>query len=322
MKIFAPYLLSLLDYAAYQKLDNTVLNEFLAHQNIDDSNPDEMINAKKYLAFFEKIMDATNNEYCGLNFGCYLNLGALGLVLQISLNTSSIKQGVYILQNFLDSKFPLVSAKIVEDSQNYILQLDSSVEDLKLRRHLLDMVLSIIYRELKLMLPHSLIPKIRLPITDVKPYSDSLKAEVTHHSNYQIVLPLEVVNTEINKHKVKEIELLLPKFIAMLNESKKGKKVFSYQIRNMTLNMCSPEIPSFEQVQKQFPYSQRTIQRKLTNEGVSFRSIANTIKEELSNYLTNEKHLKTKDVAHILGYSESSAYLHAVKSWKNKRSRY
>ncbi|TSE09881.1 AraC family transcriptional regulator ligand-binding domain-containing protein [Aquimarina algiphila] len=321
MKICAPYLHSLLDYADYQNLDSLVLKNLLANPNMDYNNPEEMIDAKEYLAVYEMVIDATKNDYSGLNFGCYLNLGALGLVLEISLNTSSVKQGVFILQNFLDNKFPIVSARVIEDSQLYILQLDSSVKDLKLRRHLLDMVLSIIYRELKLMLPHSFIPKIRLPFTNKKPYLDSLKVAVTHYSNYQIVLPLEVVSTEINKNKVKEIELLLPKFIAMLNKNKENEKVFANQIRNMTLNMCSPEIPNFEQVQKQFPYSKRTMQRKLTDEGMSFRSIANKIKEELSNYLTNEKHLKTKDVAHILGYSESSAYLHAVKSWKTKKSR-
>ncbi|GAA3605292.1 AraC family transcriptional regulator ligand-binding domain-containing protein [Flavivirga amylovorans] len=320
MKIFAPYLLSLLDYASYYNLDASMLKRLLANQNIDINNHEGMVDAEAYLVVFDQVIQLTKNDYSGLYFGSYLNLGALGLVLNISLNTSSIEQGVLILQNFLDNKFPLVSVEVVDDSQNYMLQLDSSVKDSKLKRHLLDMVLSIIYRELKLMLPYPFAPKIRLPYIDDKPYNDSLKLEVTHHSNYQIVLPLEIVNTEINKNKIKEIELLLPKFIAMLNENKEDDKAFSYLIRNMTLNMCSPEIPNFEQVQKQFPYSKRTMQRKLTNEGMSFRGIVNTIKEELSNYLTNEKHLKIKDVAHILGYSESSAYLHAVKSWKHKRN--
>jgi len=320
MEVFAPYLGSLLDYAAYQNLEFETLKKGLIKPNLNTDNPNEMVDAKEYLAVFNQIVEDTGNDYCGLNFGCYLNLGALGLVLDISLNTSSIEQGVVILQNFLDKKFPLVSVKTVEDSQQYILELDSPIEDLKLKGHLLDMVLSIIYRELKLMLPHPFIPQIRLPFTNDKPYFDALNVEVTYHSHYQILLPLEIVNTEINKNKVKEIELLLPKFIVMLNEKGEDGKIFSKQVRNMILNMCSPELPKLEQIQKQFPYSNRTIQRKLMKEGMSFRAIVNTIKEELSDYLTNEKHLKTKDAAFILGYSESSAYLHAIKSW-NKKSR-
>lgn len=320
MEVFAPYLGSLLDYAKYQNLRSETLRNVLTNPDLDTANPNEMVNSNEYLAVFNQVIEATDNEYCGLNFGCYLNLGALGLVLEISLNTSSIEQGVLILQNFLDKKFPLVSAKIVKDSQQYILELDSPIEDVKLKKHLLDMVLSIIYRELKLMLHQPFEPKIRLPFTDDKPYNDTLNVEVKYHSYYQIFLPLEIVNTEINKNKIKEIELLLPKFMAMLNKKEEDGKIFSYQVQNMILNMCSPEIPLFEQIQKQFPYSNRTIQRKLTNEGMSFRVIVNTIKEELSNYLINEKHLKTKDIAFILGYSESSAYLHAAKSWNIKKA--
>ncbi|SHJ20563.1 AraC family transcriptional regulator ligand-binding domain-containing protein [Aquimarina spongiae] len=316
MEIFAPYLYNLLEYATYQGLDNNSLKEVLINPNIDLENPEEVVDGEEYMAVFNKVIATSKNDYCGLNFGCYLNMGALGLVLEISLNTSSVVQGVYILQNFLDNKFPLVTASIAENSESFIIQLNSSVSDSQIKRHLLDMVLSIVYRELKLMLPDNLVPVIKLPFKDSCPYIDLLKTEVTIGDKYHIVLPIEVIKTEINKNKVKEIELLLPKFIAMLGEGKQEDKVFSSQIRNVTLHMCSPEIPNFEQVQQQFPYSKRTMQRKLTEEGMSFRGIVNTIKKDLSNYLVNEKHLKTKDVAYILGYSESSAYLHAAKSWK------
>lgn len=319
MNIFAPYLRSLLDYAAYHTLDNVALKRLLKNQPIALSEPEGMISAEAYLTVFRKVIEATHDAYFGLHFGSYLNLASLGLVLEISLATSSIKQGVIILQNFLDSKFPLVSVSIVEHSNDYVLQLESLVADVKLKRHLLDLVLSIIYRELKLMLPRTIIPELSIPFTDEAPYRAALPATIRHHAHYQIALPAEIITTEINQKKIKEIELLLPKFIAMLNEGKAENRNFSQLIRDMTLNMCSPELPNFEQVQKQFPYSKRTMQRKLTAEGTSFRAIVNQIKKELSTYLNNENHLKTKDIAYILGYSESSAYLHAVKSWETKR---
>lgn len=82
--------------------------------------------------------------------------------------------------------------------------------------------------------------------------------------------------------------------------------------------MCCPELPNFEQVAKQFPLSNRTIQRKLTDEGTSFRKITNSIKKELSKYLVKGKFLKTQDISLMLGYLEPSAYLHAVNKWKTR----
>ncbi len=317
MKIYAPYLLNLLDYARYQQVKSTDLNKVLTHHNINIENLGEVISAKVYIDVFARIIEITKNDYTGLYFGNYLNMGALGLVKEISLHTSSIEQGVLILQNFLDTKFPLAFVKTIEDTENYILQLDSPIEETRLKKHILDMVMSIIYRELKLMLPSTFHPIIRLPYISNIPYDDILENTVVKHSTYQIVLPSEVLSVEINQSSVKKIELLLPKFIAMLGEDQSNYGKFSFQVRNMILNMCSPEIPNFEQVLQHFPYSKRTMQRKLMNEGKSYRSILNSIKQELSNYLIKEKHLRTMDVAFILGYSESSAYLHAVKSWRD-----
>jgi AraC-like DNA-binding protein len=84
----------------------------------------------------------------------------------------------------------------------------------------------------------------------------------------------------------------------------------------MLLNRCRPELPTFEQVATHFPLSNRSIQRKLTEEGLSFCKITDNIKSELSIYLSKGNKMKTKDIASILGYSEPSAYLHAVKKWK------
>jgi len=110
--------------------------------------------------------------------------------------------------------------------------------------------------------------------------------------------------------------MVLPKFISMLNQSTENSQEFSKKVKLIVLQMCHPEVPIFQQVHKQFACSGRTFQRQLKLEGTTFRNIVNEIKEELSYYLSNEKHLKTKDIAYIFGYPEPSAYLHALKIWK------
>lgn len=238
----------------------------------------------------------------------------MGFISQISLNTSSIEQAVLLLHEYLKTTFPLVSLSIKENNETYTIQLNSSIEDEKLRKHLLDTVFCFIYRELKLMLTDDFLPKLELPYNKTIEYSKLLLSKITSGKKHLIQLSNKVLQTEINAKRVKEIELLLPQFLKMLNT--KNHQKFSLQMRNMILNMCSPEIPTFEQVSKQFPLSTRTIQRKLTKEGQSFRKISNEIKKELSFYLSKGKKIKTQDIASILGYSDASAYLHAVKNWK------
>ena len=134
-------------------------------------------------------------------------------------------------------------------------------------------------------------------------------------STYALSFKKEIVNQSLNKKTLLTIGELLPAFLHLL-EKARGAKTFSYQVKNMILSMSNPHLPDFAQVASEFTMSSRSFQRKLTNEGYSFRRISDDIKRDLSKYLKKSKTLKTQDIAYLLGYSEPSAYLHAAKKWK------
>jgi len=316
MKISAPHIANLFDYASYQGISESSLRQYLAKQGLDVCNQQNTVSETEFLNVFETLVNKSNNSYFGLYYGCYLNIKALGFIVELSLNASSIEQAVFLLKEYLVATFPLVSLSEKKENHSYSLQLDCPLEDVRLKNHLLDTVFCFIYRELKLMLSDELFPMLQLPCSNTKEYSKLLNSNVYKGDMHSIVFNNRVLKTEMNKKRVKEIEYLLPKFMMMLDKKKSGYMGFSRQMRNMILNMCCPELPAFAQVSNQFPLSDRTIQRKLTEEGLSFRKIADDIKKELSYYLAKGKFIKTQDIAYILGYSEPSAYLHAVKRWE------
>jgi len=315
MQIHAPFFHTLLDYASYHNMDTRALRELTAKPDGDFTDPKEMMSASDYLSVFQRIIEERHDPYVGLNLGAYLSLASLGLVLEISLSTSSLKQGISFLDHYLKSKFPIITLSIVAASGGYALRLDSAVVNKVLKRHLLDMVLCIVYREMELMLATTH-PAIGLPYFDQDSVNQFFRGELLNCNAHQVLLPQNFDDLKINVHRMKEIEVVLPKFISMLNENDRKTKSFAKRVKGMALHMCDPEIPGLKQVQRQFACSERTFQRRLTLEGTSFRSIANEIKAEMAKHLAAEKHLKTKDIAHILGYSESSAYLHAQNGWR------
>lgn len=316
MKISATHIANLFDFGTYQGVNESYLRTFLVETNLDVCNSENFVTETEFLSVFKELILNAKNPYFGLNYGAYLNIKALGFISDISLNATSIEQAVLILMEYLNTSFPLINLTVKEDETYYTLLLDSRIEDKTIKNNLLDIIYCFIYRELALMLNEDFSPLLKLPYNDIRPYSLQFNLEVEKGDKHLILLDKKVLKTEINKKKVKEIECLLPKFMMMLETENNEYKNFSRQVRNMTLNMCKPEIPTFEQVSKQFPMSDRTIQRKLTTEGVSFRKIADDIKRELSVYLRIGKRMKTQDIAYVLGYSDASAYLHAVNRWK------
>ncbi|MCF6361411.1 MAG: AraC family transcriptional regulator ligand-binding domain-containing protein [Cyclobacteriaceae bacterium] len=315
MKIFAPHIANLFFYGAYQGISESSLRKNLTEGELDVCNVDNWVSDSDYLRVLETLIHKTNNSYFGLYFGSYLNIKALGLIAELSLNASSLKQAILFLQKYLDSTFPFVSLIIEQNTNQCTLRLISTLEDRILKNHILDTVFSFIYRELKLMLIDECSLVLKLPYSDVDEYANLLNSSVNKGDSHAILLSNKMLDSEINRKSVKEIDYLLPKFLMMLGKNKIGYENFSSQIRNMVLNMCCPALPTFMQVSKQFPLSNRTIQRKLTKEGQSFRKISDEIRRELSYYLVKGNRIKTQDIAYILGYSEPSAYLHAVKRW-------
>lgn len=316
MKLAAPHIGNLFNYATYKGISEVELRKHLVNSSLDVCSIENTIEDSEFLKVFEEVIKAEGSSYAGLNYGCYLNIKALGFIAQITLNASNMAQAVFILQQYFDNSFPFISLKASENKKQYILQLECNIKNKNVRRHLLDAIYCFVYRELRLMVSDDLLPKLHMSTNDEAVCSLLLNSEVEKGSRHLIVFDRRVMDAEINTPRAKQIELLLPQFLKMLEKKKVGYKTFSIQVRNMVLNMCCPELPSFEQVLAQFPLSSRTFQRKLSEEGISFRRITDDIKKELSTYLSKANKMKTQDIAFVLGYSEASAYLHAVKKWQ------
>jgi len=315
MKISASHLGNLFNYASYRGVDESHLREFLSDKTLDLWNSKNPVTESEFLAVFDEMLKLTGDPHFGLHYGCYLNMNAMRFIAEISLNATHIEQAVYILQNYFHQSFPLASLIEFRNGTSYTLQLESAIEKPGLKRQVLDAVYAFLFREFRLMCTDEQLPDLALPYGDLTEYSNFLNAYILQGRGHFFLFRPEILNSNINKKKTSEIEYLLPEFLRMIDKEKYKNRPFSNRVRKIILQLCKPEPPSFEEVVVHFPVSDRTFQRKLKEEGLSFRKISNEIKRELSAVLSKGNQFKTQEIAHILGYSEPSAYLHAVKKW-------
>ena len=61
--------------------------------------------------------------------------------------------------------------------------------------------------------------------------------------------------------------------------------------------------------------SERSLQRKLQAEGVSFRDVVDEARHKLAVVYLGDQNLSLTDVACLLGYSEAAAFTRAFKRW-------
>jgi AraC-like DNA-binding protein len=102
-----------------------------------------------------------------------------------------------------------------------------------------------------------------------------------------------------------------------LKKNDGGSGVLRTRIYNHLLANSYLQSLTLDAVAANFNLSSRSLQRKLKEEGVTYQQIVEEVRRKLAiNYLTSNYSIK--DISHILGYNEQSAFVRAFKRWTKK----
>ncbi|WP_296742644.1 AraC family transcriptional regulator [Mesorhizobium sp.] len=88
------------------------------------------------------------------------------------------------------------------------------------------------------------------------------------------------------------------------------------KVRELILSNLSRPI-SFEQVAKSLNMSERSLRRRLQEEGTSFRDLADELRVQVAIRYVRDTDLSVEDIAFALGFSDASAFRHAFRRWTN-----
>jgi len=87
------------------------------------------------------------------------------------------------------------------------------------------------------------------------------------------------------------------------------------QIREHLMTQLQRGNPGIDAVATQFHMSERTLRRRLQEEGATFKQIVDDLRRELAIKYVQEKRLSTGEISFLLGFSEPSAFQRAFKRW-------
>jgi len=314
MTISASLLAALIDFASYRGIPSILLYDLVDEKSIDWCAPESRISRASYLKVLKHILQHSQTPQLGIYFGRYLNLSALGMVHQISMQTKSIEQAILILQIYLEHQFPLLQLSLDIKKEAIRLQLHVNIQNQDLKAILLDSSFILLAKELQLMLPQNSLSCF-VPSNNLVAYISVLNHPIQEGTFYSFEIDPLSIKQGLNLKNTQHIEILLPQYLKMVHQNEHNRN-FVGITKNMILHLCAPELPNMQVVCQQLALSTRSFQRKLYTEGSSFRKISLEIKQELSTFLEAGKKIKTQDIAYILGYSEASAYIHARNNWK------
>lgn len=100
------------------------------------------------------------------------------------------------------------------------------------------------------------------------------------------------------------------RYLAQLNRSDLVMRVKVALIENLPSGQVSKE-----QVSEILGVSQRTLQRKLHDEGTSFKQLLDETRRELANGYIKNHQVSLGEITYLLGFSEASNFSRAFKRW-------
>ena len=94
--------------------------------------------------------------------------------------------------------------------------------------------------------------------------------------------------------------------------------VIAARTRETLLRTPPGDLPGVDRVARTLGLSERSLQRKLQEEGTSFKDVLDDVRRQLAlGYLTDPRH-SISDVAFLVGFSETSAFSRAFRRWTNQ----
>jgi AraC-like DNA-binding protein len=72
------------------------------------------------------------------------------------------------------------------------------------------------------------------------------------------------------------------------------------------------------EIARQLGVSQRTLGRRLSEEGLTFSELLNSLRLDLANRHLADRDLAISQIAWLLGYRDVGAFSHAFKRWTGK----
>lgn len=126
----------------------------------------------------------------------------------------------------------------------------------------------------------------------------------------KLELPSPLSNPDLQKH-------VLEVFYQPVHLMEAGKNHAAYSFLYLASEMNKSPL-KLERLAASFGLTERTLRRKLVEEGYPFRDFLDKVRRDLCDLYRTEARRSQSDIAELLGYSELSAFTRAHRRWYGK----
>lgn len=317
------YINALLGYAVQRDLDISHLCE---QSGIDyykfQREKSFSLSPDQINRLWENASGSTDDMLFGLHFGESMQLAALGLIGQIIYTSKTVGEALSSAGGMIHLITDMFSIRVQHDTNNFRIHFvfDSQKKEAfpSTCRQMADYLMVFVLHELDGLVLEKFKPlAARFPykINVMAEYERIFRCDVYQNSDeLSLELPAKYLSLPIITTNYELQNILLQK-VNSLTKAVSSNDTFQSRIFNYLMTNSYLYNMSLEAVATNFNMSPRSLQRKLKEEGATFIEIVEEVRKTLAIHYLKSGDYQVKDIAYILGYNESSAFLRAFKRW-------
>lgn len=144
--------------------------------------------------------------------------------------------------------------------------------------------------------------------------ADHLGIEITDASETQLVLSYKDAQLPLITRNDSLWETLEPDFINRL-KAQQAPESMSNRVKNVLIEVLAGGTVTSEQVANKLYTSKRSLQRRLSEEGVTFQKILSDTRLELSKHYLAQQELSLGEISYLLGFQDQTSFFRAYQKW-------
>jgi len=323
MHFISSYVLDVIHFAEQHGVDRSLLEDTLGPQPSNFGRPDVFVNYDVLERVLDRAVALTKDGFFGLHMGEQISLAATKYVDQMIDSSSDVKTAFEnaVAYSRMISDSMDCSLHLEEDRfrVNFELNPNWKVHSSNSVMQNLDVALVCAVKSLQRLTASNYMP------VAVNLYYPRPRNWNEHYRIFDCSLNFnqKVSSICFDKHllgaQVQSKDIgLLQRLSAHANAVLKRLPVegsTTYKVKKALLGVAPLRTFKIEEVATEMSVGERTLQRRLQEEGNTFKEVLAEVRMKLAKKMLIEKGSTISDVAYLLGFSEPSAFVRAFKTW-------